>query len=477
MEKSDNKKSKYIFSRLLKFVLVYIFLSSIFTFNCFGISVSQNFKSMKFIPVSNEQDDFFVQNEIHYEVVIPELSSSDVQVDIGSLPENVEFIFSRKSNFIQNQKTALKIEYWFKFSIPGKYILPTAKLEFHKKKYYIPFEPIVIHENIQNIFPEMIIHFKASTDESVRIANDIIINKKDDITSVSLPCGKKLEFSVSVIHAVRILSFNWVLPKNSFFTEIQKTDIDSNQQVSRTFSDTELPVAVFEWEPIVEGVYEIPQISIKAIAYNGSTIELDEPLYKLIATSYITDTDVLSKKSDLYINAFTTASKKIKTTEKEKITFADLKKIVLLRQNERNSLPCSNVERKRKLYEKSLGINSSLNETSFPLSIVFCILICIGIAFFIIFFRLKKNHLATFFSIVTFLSVAFLIYNGVKLAQQYGIVIGGNLSTIPEKESTSDSSLRQGVRVRITEEVGEWLYVEDNNSGGWILRKNVLFIH
>ena len=57
-----------------------------------------------------------------------------------------------------------------------------------------------------------------------------------------------------------------------------------------------------------------------------------------------------------------------------------------------------------------------------------------------------------------------------------GVIVGGEISPVPEDSAMTKTAVSGGSRVLIKEEVQNWYYIVYNESGGWIRKENLAVI-
>ena len=73
-------------------------------------------------------------------------------------------------------------------------------------------------------------------------------------------------------------------------------------------------------------------------------------------------------------------------------------------------------------------------------------------------------------------SIVFMIYTIVQSSARHGISRGCKIYSIPEEKAEAKSEIPAGNRITITEESGNWIYVELGENGGWCVKDEVIEI-
>lgn len=413
----------------------------------------------------------FTNQDTAFILEIPGAVPADVQAELPSLPQGVNFISSRKSDYLENYGTqGTRIEFWFTFRNTGKINISPITVFVKGRRYSIPFEQFEIFENPQTILPRMIIDFYDG-----RILESDAKPSKFEFTA-----GEPVRFTVYLQYIVQIQQTGWIIPKESLFKDIKRYDITSNTTTrGNTFSPEKIPVADFEWVPLSPGETTLPEIRLKVTSYGGRSIDIPMPECKVKITGVKVNAPSSEEVNEpgLFSYAFNNPLEGERTVEKVAHTTDDYKKIAELRSLERNSLPfLSGVKDERIKAESLLGIKNAKNEPSKPLVAVFVVLFCLlFVASMILMLFAKKTLAVIILSLsgaVAVLSVAFAI----QVKDRYGIITGGYINPIPEDSALTSSAVTGGNRVHILQEVQGWYYILYSESGGWIKKENLILI-
>lgn len=467
--------TRCIFTRLLKSLVFFLMQGVSLIFSAAGAPSSSEIRALRIIP---QQTTFFTAKESCYDLTIPEAAPADIQTVMPDLPAGVSFVSSRKTGVTdKNGDPATKVELWFIFDNSGLIRLPDFGIYIRGRLYKIPVDSVQVYENPQTVLPRLIIKFQAEEDSSDRKINEISINRNERPPEIMLPAGKKLHFTVYIQYAVQIVHFTWTLPKDSLFFELERYKITEGEPRGTAFNPDAVPVVRFEWQPLKPGSYIMPDIQMTASAYNGSRVDLKMPVFTVTVQQPVTqpsDENQNKETSSLFSYAFTEDN--TKTAEKDKITgtVTDFKHIAELRSKERHSLPFSTCRKLRKKAEMSAGLTAGADEPSYPLLKIWLVCIIVSLVIAVLCIFLRKVFLSILFFSVTFFVTAGFVISYVRVSAHYGIFVGGSLSPIPETVATASAPMSGGNRVRIRETAGDWLYIEYNNMGGWVLQDTVL---
>lgn len=412
----------------------------------------------------------FSGTDCAFELKIPYIKSENVQAQIPDLPNGVNFVSLRRSEY-SDSENGTKIELWLNFSDSGIYRLRSLRVYLNNRLYYLPFEPIVISENPRNILPQLVVTFDNGY-EMIQSRRGVKKNGK----ALSFQAGESVTFTVSLQYGVQIVAFNWAVPKNAIFREIERYEITEGTIRSSEFSEEKIPVAKFEWQPLITGSQMLPDVHIVATSYNGVRVDLYLPSIPI----NITDGSVEKKQADDYSEMFGYAfSKKQahpKKIEKKFVSEENCLKIAELREAERNSIPFTNEYKERRDFEESMEIKDAAFEPTY-----FTLKLCAGILLFfilmlILVILLRKLRGIIVFSALVLVFIVCSVIAYVQISATYAIFKGGDLSPVPEKTAGAVASIEGGKRVRIEQHAGGWVFVQFGNSGGWVEDDKVIFI-
>lgn len=453
-------------------IIISIFLFSIL-FPTFIYSQSQQkltysiIKELDVIPV-NENN--YSGEECCLQLKIPFVKADSVMASIPDLPAGINFVSLRRSEYA-DETSGTKIELWLNFSEKGTYKLKFLRVTINGTLYNIPFKPITILENPRNMLPQLVVTF----DNGVELIQQKRSSSRSKI-AFSEKNGVPLRFTVSLQYAVQLVSFYWSVPKNSLFTELERYEITTGTLRNSDFSEKKVPVASFEWQPLVTGNVYLPELKLIATAYNGSRVELSMPDVLIEILENKNQINKSNNDNDLFAYAFTEAPVSDKKIVKTSISNEDCIKIAELREKERNSVPFGIEKKNRHEFEKGLGIYS---EESEPTHFMLHIFICLAIIFAVLLgmaIMLKKIPILIFISTLSIVFFVLSIISAVRLSIDYGIFIGGGIRAVPETSVASVESIESGRRVKVEQQAGGWVYIRVGASGGWILKENIIFI-
>src|SRR5574344_33615 len=263
MEKQSVGQKRKFCSRLLILLLSAI----IFPLPAETLSKAQ-IRALHVVP---QNKNFFTGAECGYTLTLPGIEPSNVQTDMPSVPSGVQFLSSKRDEYIGsdgNRGTIVRL--WFSFSSAGMYTFDPLSVMIGSRSYHLQFDTVTVYENPKTIMPVLSVRF----DKDVSVTNG-------NVPVVSVAAGQKIHFTLYLKYAVQVVNFSWELPQNSLFTEVERYEITRGEPRGNDFSPDEIPVARFEWEPLVAGQCRLPAVHMTVTAYNGSRREPSLPAYDI----------------------------------------------------------------------------------------------------------------------------------------------------------------------------------------------------
>lgn len=467
MEKQrKNRKIKFN-NGLLK---IYILAGLLFIFGHDTFAQRLTFSMIRELRVVAVNQNNFSDNDCAFELKIPYIKAENVQAQIPDLPNGVNFVSLRRSEY-SDSETGTKIELWLNFSEAGVHRLKFLKVYLNNSWYGIPFEPITILENPRNILPQLVVSFDDGT-EFVQTRKGPQKTKKRFSTKAGVP----VIFTVYLQYGVQIVSFNYSVPKNAIFRELERYDITRGTLRSSEFTEEKIPVAQFEWEPLYRGDQYLPDLHIVATSYNGVRVDLKLPEIPINVLENVFESETENDGEELFGYAFSKKVTPSKKTEKAPISIENCEKIAQLRTAERHSIPFTAEYRERKEFERSLDITESSFEPTYFLVKLSLIIFAFFLLLLLAMIFLKKLHGIIVFSVFTIFFLVELIITSVVITTPYAIFKGGEVRPVPELISSESASIESGKRVRVEQRTGGWVFVHFGNSGGWVTEDRIVFI-
>ena len=225
----------------------------------FAFPSQENFHDLK---VEARSEIFFTQIENCYVLKIPEVEPSKIQIELPELPFGTKFTSSKKEEFIdENNIRGTQISLWFTFSDSGLTSIPPLFVRILGEEHYFEFEPIFVYENPALVSPQLEINFENS--------KKLLNNKQNSQKFISVKKGEKIKFTISLRYGTQILAFNWKIPKDSLFSELERFDFAKGKQKINEFTTESKKLATFEWQILKDGDFALPEISVETISFNG----------------------------------------------------------------------------------------------------------------------------------------------------------------------------------------------------------------
>ena len=401
---------------------------------------------------------------IKFYTIIENVRPGQVTIENPTENENVVYkVLRRSEEYSEPGGTRIEISLSFKKS--GTYQLEPLRVIIKGKTKKLPFEPLVIKENPMELVPLLVVKFK----------NGQTVSSKDSSSQITVRAGDKIYFTLCLQYAVQLVQYSWDLPKDSIFTELKQYEITEIKNRDKVYSEALIPVADFEWIPLVEGRMDFPQFKLTATGYNGVKTNLALPQFYINVTKAKTSAGKTNNNSSLFDDAFAYDIPEEKTAAKVEITDSICQRIADLRARERHTLSLT-AARERADYEKSLSLPYEQKEFHVILLILALVMV-VAIGFFLVLFICRKMPLAyIFMGVLEVCSIVFLIYSIVQSSARHGISRGCKIYSIPEEKAESKSEIPAGNRITITEESGNWIYVELGENGGWCIKDQVIEI-
>lgn len=415
--------------------------------------------------IPEEGQSLITNTTIKFQALIQDVRPGQVEIEAPQETEDVVFKSLRRTEDFSEQG-GTRVELSLSFKKSGVYELEPLNVKVKGKTKKLPFEKLTIKPNPMELSPNLIITFKGGGTVTSKdgVENTVIKNVRT---------GDKLYFRLNLQYAVQLVQYNWELPKNSIFTELEKYDITEIKTRDKVYSEELIPVADFEWIPLVEGKMEFPQFKLTATCYNGIKNNLVPPKFYI---NVLPARQTADKSETTYFDdAFTVEAVAEDSASEIVITAAECQRIADLRSRERHSLSFG-ITKERAEYEKSLKLPYEKKE--FPvILLILAIVLVLAATFFLVVFIYRKMPLSyIFMGVMEVCSIIFMIFCIVQSSARYGISKGCKIFSIPEVNAESKSEIPAGNRISITEETGDWIYVELGENGGWCKKEDVIEI-
>ncbi|MGN0728081.1 hypothetical protein [Treponema sp.] len=443
-------------------LLILVFLAEFFP--VFAKPVSWNYLwSLRF---KQSQETLFTETDSSFYVEIANVTPDSIQIAVNSLPQNVSFVSSKKETVMIKAEndhnnhfaTGTRITIWMRFQKTGTYKINPVDLTINEGFYQIPFNPVEVFENPRFINPDVSVSF-----------NNLISAKNRPI---EIQEGQPVIFTVNVKYAKSVQGVTWNIPEDSVFKKIREYPISDGDSFSTDFQ----PAVIFEWKPLKTGEWKLPEIFLTAVSYNGSVCEVKCPdiLFKVIEA----ETEYAEKKTESpFAYAFIEPPVYEKAHPEPSARSEEIVRLVELHRKERHSIPFLNPYfAEKKSLEAAVGLSSSGREPS----VVFFSMICfvaflLMLSFVVLFICKRRITCGIVLSVLVTVFVSVFIY-GYHLFTVRGVYAGGAMSPIPEKSVPNGVTIQAGSVVFIIRTAGDWMYIRQKDTYGWVPAENVYLI-
>ena len=409
-------------------------------------------------------------NDYMFSLIIPDVKPSDVQADSPEMPPGVSVVSMRRTDYAQiGIQSGTEIDIWLSFRDARIYTLPPLRVRIKGRPYEIPFSDVNIEQNPASTFPHLIVKFENGTELTDGTTNDEPL--------FTLPAGEKILFTLYVQYAVQAIRFSWEAPKDALLTELWRYEIAEDAPRASLFTSDPIPVALFEWQPLVSGNTPIPDIQLTVSAYSGARVKLSSPAASIRVVPALSSP---SDESDGNESYFSYAFSEVGNPESEHtvraVSETDCEALAMLRSAERHAFFPWKAISARRVFEAKLGIVSGKAEPSLAVCIFFVSAVFVLAFLCVVLFSLKKR--AGAYAVLGCVLIVFALAatSGIHLSGTYGIFKGGDIRLVPDESSGLVSPIASGERVRVEETVGKWMYIQYGTTGGWVISSSVAAI-
>lgn len=431
--------------------------------------IIKNPDNTEVILTPDEGQSLITNTTIKFQALIQGIRPGQIMIENPAEIEDVVFkSLRRMEEYSEEGGTRIEVSLVFKKS--GNYELTPLTVQVKGKMKKIPFESLTIKPNPMELAPILSVNFKSG--EAVTSAAGLSSQGK---IIKNARTGEKIYFTLKLQYAVQLVQYDWELPKDSIFTELKRYEITEIKTRDKVYSEELVPVADFEWIPLTEGRLEFPQFKITATSYNGIKQNLTLPQFYINVTKGKTAASGKNNEPVYFDDAFTYDVVEENAAAKIEITDSICEQIAALRSKERNSLSFSAV-RERAEYEKSLNLPYEQKEFRVILFILAVVMVIAAGVFLVLFIYRKMPLAYIFMGVLEVCSIVFMIYTIVQSSARHGISRGCKIYSIPEEKAEAKSEIPAGNRITITEESGNWIYVELGENGGWCVKDDVIEI-
>lgn len=417
------------------------------------------------LSVRCEDGMVFTQTEVSFVLEIPHTPLSDFSFEIPELPPGVRYLSSSKSaaTDLKGDSTAI-LHLWFSFSDSGDFRLPPITAEIGGRMFSIPFEAVRVYENPELVSPTL----------------SVTLSPGGEVST-----GDEVSIDVFCQYCAQILDFSFTLPKNAILTEMWRAEFSAGDRRATGFDPEKTKIASFVYQPLSEGEFHLPDISIDAISYNGDRKRVslaDLPILVTVSPpppGPRQDAGVEDDgEMDVFVDAFRQSESETSKADYPEWSKSDLEKLRAMRSRERHDVLFFREPLERRLLEESHGLKDTEDEPSAFVLVVFLCMAAFSFAMSVAMVLLRKAKSAFSFVVVLAVSVVLSVRQNSFVSQRYAVSLGGGLSKVPEPPSAphGERSLPKGLRVRIVEDMGDWVYIECSENSGWTKSGSLLLI-
>lgn len=420
-----------------------------------------------------DEDSFFVGQDAAFTLFVPNVEASDVRMALPAFPESVAFVSSRSetvSSSHSERGTRIKLE--LRFKTEGSVSVPPASLFIKGKKSVARFPEIHVLPNPQTIVPRAVFVFENG---------EIVSGENSSFPNFPLVQGSAARFTVCVQYAAAVGRVSWSLPKDAIFKEVKRFEIPSDL---KQFSAKRIPVAQFEWTSLSDGIASVPKIRIAAETYSGQNVFLETPdcAVKVLPQKQGAQNNfrenAVANAERIFPRAFDVEGGESDAGYKTAAPDASgLSEIARVRSRERHSLFQNKIRSERAALERSFGIENAPNEKSVPFFFVLCSAAFLFAVFFAVLCFRRKNNFAFAAAALAVLFSLFALAFSQDTFKRHGIVVGGELYSVPEHSVVSKTAVLVASRVFVRREIDRWYLIEYNESCGWIEKENLILIN
>ncbi len=464
MEKSA-AKTRRLCVGLLAFLLLEL-ASIVVPQKAFGAVSWQYLQSLR---LRKTEKYFFTSMDCSFAVNIENVTPDKISAAINDVPQGASFVSLRKDLYVPTSGTSesygTRLIMTFRFNTAGSYQIKAVDVKVDNWYARIPFESVFVYENPSIVHPRISITFDDSRYASTS-------------RTLNMVAGQHLKFTLNIRYATQVYDLSWSIPENSLFVQTDAYEITRQSVNTDEFNPNTVPVATFDWQPLLEGEYRFPDFNLTAMSFGGIRYNVTVPTYK-IKVSPATEVVDSNKKSGpaMYSNAFADYIETEGDEQKRYAEIEDLEELLSLHKRERYSIPLfSSARRERRQIENSAGLNTARWEPSIPLMFAIwgaaLVLVLLTVLLFI---KRKIPGAAACLAMGVVFAGMGIFYTHWAL-QRIALYEGGEISQIPENGSGAGVSLSRGTVVQVQKETNDWSYIHCNDTYGWVHNDTLMLI-
>ncbi len=454
-------------SKSCRRLLTVLFFSLLFSTQIYAqVLTLSEVNALRIKPVENQN--LYTKTDLKFEVLIPRVKASQVQLLSNDQSADVTVRTMRKNEDYENGGTLVEI--WFSFDKKGTYSLNPLQVSIQGRKRSIQFQRVTVTDDPAKQSPRMVIKFNNGTN----IYSDAGTYPTPIFTAVA---GQKISFTVYIQYATQLMNFNWDIPKDAIFSQTNSYDILEVKYREKNVTHDLIPVASFEWIGLTKGKQKFPKMRITATAYNGSRNEIIIPELEVeFSEGQISNS--ASNKDNFFDDAFLQDSFESEIKNTVLITPEICNELAEMYSLERHSIfHQTSLKKERQQFELKNNLPVNYKKDYSIRLFIGSLIIFLGAAILLLLSIHEKKPLRILVAIIIMIiSIVPTIYGITKRAEKYGICIGCTIYSIPEETAEAKAEMGAGNKVQITEDAGKWYYIELGETGGWCKAENIIII-
>lgn len=384
-------------------------------------------EAIRALRLSPPGETVFVGQPCTYTLALDGIDPSLVRMELPDFPANVRFVSSKKETVLgADGDTGTNMQVQLVFSAAGTPKLSLLPVYVNRRAYAVPFAPVTVYEDPATLLPRLSVEFETARSRAAL---------RNGALTVSV--GETVRCTLFAQYCTQLLHFSWDVPKNAIFTETERFPLARGEPLPKTFSPDPVPVARFDWTPLVAGTYAVPPFTVEAVAYNGSRVSIALPAYRLIVRPSAAASSE-SVSADAQNGMFAQAFQPVPADDAELVVPDD-----------------------RTHDEVVLFLPGNTFAGVMLAAAAGCALL--GVALFL--FRRRLPLVPFAFALVFVLAFG---WARAKNAHASAVFLGGVVSPVPDVAATATTTLPAGTRVRVRERAGDWAYIDCDEAAGWV---------
>ncbi len=433
---------------------------------------------MRSLTLKCEDEYVFSLTNTTFSMNIVNVPPSDVSIYVNSIPNNVELVSIKKDTYIPPSGSSdtgygTHVEIVVRFSTTGDIKLYNADLQTSDGFFRIPFETVHVYANTQVLEPELSVSVDCP---------------KTNAFPVKVTVGTHIRYTVKIKYAALVESVSYDIPENSLFNEIARYPIAMPGSPKADFTPNFINVVSYDWQPMSAGTFDLPAIKVIASSYSGARSKITFTAPKIIVEkapdgALSNSVNVFESKGTKSLKlraAFQSPVKEMSASGskgKTEVSEQDIAILVRMYEDERASIPfVTTAYDIRAAQETRMGLTVADRMPSKPLFYILISLILVLIAVMVILLHVRNFPGGAITLIALILVFVMTVIYGIRLSRRFAVFKGGEVFPIPEKSVSKGVALTAASLVRIVKKAGNWYYIAENDTNGWIPSDTVILI-